>query len=86
MCVYVCVIQEGCGRYCLRPRPTQPKPSNPILEVESTAMFASTVRHRQALSYRKSLTLRTALIQGDFDDSANDSEQVMEEDEHLSED
>lgn len=48
-------------------------------------MFASTVRHRQALSHRKSLALRTALIQGDFDDNASDAEQVMEEDERWSE-
>lgn len=84
--IFFYVIQEGCGRYCLRPRPSQPKPSNPILEFESTAMFASTVRHRQALSQRKSLALRTALIQGDFDDSASDAVQIMDEDEQGSED
>lgn len=67
-------MQEGCGRYCLRPRPTLPKLSNPILKVESADMFASTVRHRQALSRRKSLALRTALIQGDYYDNASDAE------------
>ncbi|KAK3856277.1 hypothetical protein Pcinc_037387 [Petrolisthes cinctipes] len=74
--------KEGCGRYCLRPRPSQPRPSNPILEVENTEMFASTVRHLEALSRRKSLTLRTSLIQGDSGGNNCDDEQSMEQHVH----
>ncbi|KAK4317629.1 hypothetical protein Pmani_011307 [Petrolisthes manimaculis] len=74
--------KEGCGRYCLRTRPSQPRPSNPILEVENTEMFASTVRHLEALSRRKSLTLRTSLIQGDSGGNNSDNEQSIEQHVH----